>query len=160
MKYYDKEMWYHLQELNKEGRIFMNRNFIQHGDVSVLKHCLAVTACSIRIAKFVPVKVNRRALIRGALLHDYFLYDWHTPNEGHDWHGFTHPKTALRNAKEDYKLSTIEEDIIKKHMFPLTPCPPMTREAWIVCLADKICASKETIRGFKIRREEKKRSLS
>ena len=30
-------------------------------------------------------------------------------------------------------------------MFPLTFVPPMRREAWLVCLADKICATKETL---------------
>ena len=25
-------------------------------------------------------------------------------------------------------------------MFPLTPVPPTCTEAWIVCIADKICA--------------------
>ena len=28
-------------------------------------------------------------------------------------------------------------------MFPLTPLPPRSREAWLVCLADKLCAVQE-----------------
>lgn len=32
-------------------------------------------------------------------------------------------------------------------MFPLVPVPPTCREAWIVCLADKWCALRETIAG-------------
>ena len=31
--------------------------------------------------------------------------------------------------------------------FPLVPVPPTCREAWIVCLADKWCALRETIAG-------------
>ena len=82
------------------------------------------------------------------MLHDYFLYDWHDKANGHHWHGFTHSGTALHNASEDWKLTPVEREIIKKHMFPLTPIPPTCREAWLVCLADKICAAKETTGGI------------
>ena len=30
-------------------------------------------------------------------------------------------------------------------MFPLTPVPPAYRESYLVCLADKICSSYETL---------------
>ena len=43
------------------------------------------------------------------------------------------------------RINRIEEDMIKHHMFPLTPCPPKYREGWLLCLADKICATRETI---------------
>lgn len=100
---------------------------------------------SVRIADSIPIKVDERAMIRGALLHDYFLYDWHEKDGNHRLHGFSHPYTALRNAREDYVLEEIEENIILRHMFPLTPIPPTCREAWIVCAADKYCALGETL---------------
>ena len=37
-----------------------------------------------------------------------------------DYIGFTHPYTAANNAKNDYGIGPIEEDIIVHHMFPLT----------------------------------------
>ena len=98
--------------------------------------------------------VNRRELIRGALLHDYFLYDWHEKNAGHRFHGFIHAGRALQNARKDFKLTIREENIILRHMFPLNVVPPMCKEAWLVCLADKICASKETVAG-RIHRKRK-----
>ena len=52
---------------------------------------------------------------------------------------------AMRNACEDYELTEREKNIILRHMFPLTVVPPACREAWIVCLADKICAVLETL---------------
>ena len=88
--------------------------------------------------------MNEKALVKGALLHDYFLYDWHEKRKGHHFHGFTHPGTALKNAEKEYELGDIERNIISRHMFPLTVVPPMCREAWLVCLADKYCAVKET----------------
>ena len=43
-------------------------------------------------------------------------------------------------------MNDIEKDIIAKHMFPLTPFPPMHREGFIVSLADKWCALAETFK--------------
>ena len=148
MSRYKKEIVKHLSALMQEGPIEENKNYIQHGDVTVFDHCIAVAEYSCRIAEFLHLSVNRKVLIRGALLHDYFLYDWHDKANGHHWHGFTHPGTALHNASEDWKLTPVEREIIKKHMFPLTPIPPTCREAWLVCLADKICAAKETTGGI------------
>ncbi|MFQ9151359.1 MAG: hypothetical protein ACLR6B_07310 [Blautia sp.] len=51
----------------------------------------------------------------------------------------------MKNAEEIFDLSVVEKDIIKRHMFPLTPVPPAYRESYLVCLADKICSSYETI---------------
>jgi len=127
--------------LEKEGRYTATRRCIQHGKVSVYAHCVSVADTACVLAETLHLRVNERALIRGALLHDYFLYDWHDKANGHHWHGFTHPGTALHNASEDWKLTPVEREIIKKHMFPLTPIPPTCREAWLVCLADKICAA-------------------
>ena len=87
---------------------------------------------------------NMDALVIGALLHDYFLYDWHD-GEGRHLHGFTHPECAYKNAEKDYTLSPRVKNIIVRHMFPLTPIPPTCTEAWIVCIADKICAIEETL---------------
>ncbi|MCD8018619.1 MAG: hypothetical protein LUF92_03280 [Clostridiales bacterium] len=55
-------------------------------------------------------------------------------------HGYRHPMIAADNAKQDYGINDIEENIIKRHMFPLTPIPPKYKEARIVCIADKYCA--------------------
>ena len=148
MSRYKKEIVKHLSALMQEGPIEENKNYIQHGDVTVFDHCIAVAEYSCRIAEFLHLSVNRKVLIRGALLHDYFLYDWHDNANGPHWHGITHPGTALHTASEDWKLTPVERELIKKHMFPLTPIPPTCREAWLVCLADKICAAKETTGGI------------
>lgn len=112
--------------------------FVQHGRTSCLLHSVAVAYYSERLAQTLGVKYRENDLLCGALLHDYFLYDWHTA--GNRIHGFTHPKTALRNAERDFKLSRVERDIIRKHMFPLTLLPPACRESLFVCLVDKACS--------------------
>ena len=124
------------RELESHGRFGLTRGFIQHGDVSVYEHVVSVARASAAAGASLErmgVRVDRPSLIRGALLHDYFLYDWHDP------------AAALARALEDFELTERERNIIARHMFPLVPIPPTCREAWIVCMADKACALHETI---------------
>ncbi len=132
-----------------ESENFQNtRHYIQHGSIPVRRHCIDVARQSIAISKFLGITCNERDLIRGALLHDYFLYDWHdkTRKNYQRLHGFYHPGIALKNASMEYRLTLREKDIIKKHMWPLTVVPPLCREAWIVTTADKYCSLLETLR--------------
>ena len=121
------------------------RKAIQHGNVSVRRHAINVARYSLLINEKLGIKCNKRDLIRGALLHDYFLYDWHDKDHISPLrlHGFFHPGIALRNAEKEYRLSTKEKDIIRKHMWPLTIVPPKCREAWVVSMADKYCSIME-----------------
>lgn len=137
-----------LKELNRQGRLQEEKLAKQHGSTSVYQHSINVAYLSLWLAGRLPLRTDRRALVRGALLHDYFLYDWHKKDDGHRWHGFRHGKTAARNAKRDYRLNRLEEYIIARHMFPLTVLPPKSKEGWMVCLADKWCAAEETVRRF------------
>lgn len=134
--------------LERDGRLGQCRDFIQHGDVSVYDHVVSVAEQSCRMADALArlgLRVDLDSLVRGALLHDYFLYDWHDPDPSHRLHGFRHPFFALANAERDFDLTPRERNVIVRHMFPLVPVPPTCREAWIVCVADKACALRETI---------------
>ena len=122
------------------------KQFIQHGNTSTYDHSLCVTYISLWMAERSRHKVDMKSITRGALLHDYFLYDWHEKNEYHNLHGYTHASRSLANAKRDFKLNKIEEEIIYCHMFPLNISRvPLSREARIVCVADKLCAGAETL---------------
>ena len=108
------------------------KQHVQHGTMTVNSHCMDVAKCSLYLSEKLAklhIHCNRRELIRGALLHDYFLYDWHDKEhvQIHNLHGFYHPGIALRNASAEYRLTPRERDIIKKHMWPLTVVPPMCR---------------------------------
>lgn len=122
------------------------QQFIQHGDVSVFVHSLSVALMALYICRRFHIRVNEKSMTRGALLHDYFLYDWHEKAKWHKWHGFHHATTAAVNAERDFHVSDLEADIIRRHMFPLNIRRiPRSREGAIVCLADKICATRETL---------------
>lgn len=127
------------------------REHIQHGTVTVNAHCINVAKHSLMLADKLKVRINQRELIRGALLHDYFLYDWHDKDHINPLrlHGFFHPGRALQNATRDFELTEREKDIIRKHMWPMTVIPPMCREAWIVTAADKWVSLLETLRIHK-----------
>lgn len=143
-----------LAEVCRNSRLLSSNQFIQHGTTSVFRHSVAVAYVSFYIARKYHIRVKEKALIRGALLHDYFLYDWHEKDASHKWHGFYHAGKALQNAMEDFELSDIEQNTIERHMFPLNPIPPRYREAWIVCIADKICSGGETAGGLYKRIDE------
>ncbi len=132
------------KKLEKSGRICMTKQYCQHGDCSVFEHCANVAYVSCMLFRQMHIDADFDALITGALLHDYFLYDWHNRQTCHPAHAVYHPTLALHNARKDYQLTPKEEDIILHHMFPLTVLPPKSREAWMVCLADKLCAMTET----------------
>ena len=125
----------------------MKKN-IQHGDVSVVQHIFSVSYLSYRVSR--RLGLNHIIAARGALLHDLFYYDWHDPDPSHRLHGFYHPGFALENAKalsekQGVELTEIEQNIIKRHMFPLTVIPPKYKESFVVCLVDKYVAAKEVI---------------
>ncbi len=136
----------HVRNLSRNGRLQSSRNFIQHGSTSVYEHSIRVAYYSLSLAQRLHLDRHREELIRGALLHDYFLYDWHEKDRSHNLHGFRHPFTALRNAETDFVLSRRERNIILRHMFPLIPLPPSCLEGWIVCMVDKGCSVYEVFK--------------
>ena len=106
------------------------KQYVQHGDVSTYEHCLMVCLYAYMYAKKLKLKINIEALVKGALLHDFFLYD----------------VTAERNARNTFSLTVKERGIIINHMWPLTLTRlPRSKEAWLVCWADKYCSLKETL---------------
>ncbi len=145
----------HLAEISREGRDILasdemqsTRRFVQHGRVSVYEHSLKVTDMCLTLADVLRIQTDRRSLIRGALLHDFFLYDWHADEKWHRLHGYTHASHALSNAMARFTLNRRERDMIYSHMFPLNLTHvPHFRESVLLCTADKIVSTAETVRG-------------
>ncbi|MBW3087249.1 HD domain-containing protein [Bifidobacterium sp. 82T24] len=128
-------------------RMRIEKHCYQHGAVTTFEHSVRVACLAVYFADRLHLWrfVDLRSLVRAALLHDYFLYDWHHDDGGtHRLHGFTHPRRALTNALEDFDLNPVERDSILRHMFPLTPIPPRYVEGYLVTMADKISATRET----------------
>lgn len=123
--------------------------FVQHGCTSTMEHSIDVSYTTYLVCK--KLGLNYKSAARAALLHDFYLYDWHRPTKetGAFLHGFTHPYRAAKNAKEYFNITNKEASMIKTHMFPLTPIPPLSREGWVLTMADKSTSINEIIANMK-----------
>ena len=144
-----------VHELGKEilasDNMKREKRFIQHANVSTYEHSIGVATMSLTLAAIVRVKVDKVSLVRGALLHDFFLYDWHDKTAMPKAHAYLHPLIAFDNAKKEFRLNAIEKNIIQAHMFPLSIVMPKYKESWIVVMADKICAMNEIVSNLKLK---------
>ncbi|MBN2159030.1 MAG: hypothetical protein JW807_06515 [Spirochaetes bacterium] len=138
---------------------FMKLKQFHHHNSSIYEHAREVAYLAYRIAKF--LKLDYRSAARGALLHDFFLYDWRNhdePDLARDrYHGIEHPKIALANAEKNFVLNDIERDSIVKHMWPLTLMPPRYKESYVVTFADKYVSSREFVDEIKKQRDQMKK---
>ncbi len=149
MKSTDEEMHdfvTQVRDLLQLEQVHEMKKYIQHGKTTTYTHCMVVAYYSYIISLRLPIKMDNKSVARGALLHDFYLYDWHIPDISHKLHGFVHPGFALTNAIKYFTLNSLEEDIIEKHMWPLTINKvPRSKEALIVCIVDKLCSLAETL---------------
>jgi len=128
----------------QRGELWKTDSIKQHGKTTRFSHCVSVAYYSLMIAARLKIPFNAKSLVTGGLLHDYYLYDWREMRITHLKNSYIHPKVAAHNAVRDYAVSELEENIIARHMFPITPIPPKHWEGLIVCVTDKICGLAET----------------
>ncbi len=124
-----------VREILEHETFLSMRDYRHHGNINCLQHSLQVASRAYHMTRL-GTGIDVISTVRAALLHDFYLYDWHTDSPG--LHGFKHPYIALANAQKLFDLNAIERDAIKRHMWPLTPIPPRYRESYIVTIADKL----------------------
>lgn len=135
-----------LNGLETTKEVSLMKRYIQHGSISTYDHVISVVRLSFYFNRRFHLGAVDSELVRGAFLHDFYLYDWHENGYLGRFHGLHHPAIALENAEKRFSLTNVERNIIASHMWPLTLFTiPKCRAAIIVCLADKICSSYETI---------------
>ncbi len=142
----DSENWQNFLEV--AGDIYNSpqlqklENFEQHLKINRLQHIRSVAFLSFMVSR--KLNLNFKETARAATMHDLFYYDWREDDLSHKLHGLRHPKFALKNAF--YLCGTLtkkEQDIIKRHMWPLTITPPKYPESYVVTMMDKYCAAIE-----------------
>ena len=122
------------------------KKYPHHGDTSCYKHCMRVAYFNYIICK--KLHLDAKSAARAGMLHDLFLYDWHTHarETGERLHGFTHAEKAYKNAGKIFRLNRVERDVIRNHMWPVTlRSVPRTREGWMIVLTDKYSGLLETL---------------
>lgn len=138
------------KDIIRNKSMLSSRRNVQHGNVSVFTHSIMVARYAYAFNRHYNLGCDPRTLIRGALLHDFFLYDWHKiPPEAakEGLHGFHHPMIAARNARRQFAISPKEYSVIVTHMWPLTfTRVPFNKESWLVCMVDKYCSLMETLK--------------
>ena len=133
-----------MRELEQDPHVRQLKKYRQHRGNTTFSHCRDVAETSFRMAQRLGWRVDEKALARGAMLHDYHLYTRQSRKVNPCRHLLEHPKLALRNAERVFSLDPKERNIIRSHMWPLTLLtPPRSREAFLVTLADKLCALRE-----------------
>lgn len=146
----DKEYIEIISELLKNEKVLKMKQYRQHHNISCFDHCLFVSYNTYLICK--KHKLDYISAARAGLLHDLFLYDWRKRENGRKGlHAFTHPKEALRQALTITELNDKEQDIMKNHMWPVTPKFPRYKETYIITLVDKYSAVAEALIGKKIK---------
>lgn len=135
-------------DLSVHNNVSEMKNYRQHYDTNCYEHCKHVAYYTYILCK--KYNLDYKSGVRAAMLHDLFLYDWRKKSEKCPrLHGFRHPRISLNNANKLFELNAKEQDMILKHMWPLTVKLPKYKESYIVTLADKMATYSETKEHYK-----------
>lgn len=82
------------------------------------------------------------------MLHDLSLYDdWNDERSNSNLNGKEYSDIPCDNTGKYLDAPIKEQETIRSHMWPLRIKQiPKSKEAWIICIADKYCAIIETFR--------------
>ena len=137
-----------IKDIKENETVNLMKNYRQHFNTSCYEHCYNASYYCFLIAK--KLHWDYISVTRAAMLHDLFLYDWRKrENNRKGLHAFTHGNTACQNACKLFNLTEKEQNIIKRHMFPVTLIPPKSKEGLLLTLIDKYCGLIEIKSEFK-----------
>ena len=152
------ELEEYYQSLLNDERLLRLKDIQMHRGSNCYIHSFTVAKIAFNRVKN-KKGYNFKNLLLGAVLHDYYLYDWRVDHSKLKGHGKRHPIIAEANAKRDFDISPEVSEIIKCHMWPLTPkLFPKSKEAKLINYIDDVVATREglTSRRFKKKHLQKK----
>lgn len=145
------------QSFLHDERILKMKKISMHRGSNCFIHSFKVAKLAIKRA-LRHHKGNLYTILVGAILHDYYLYDWREDRSKMRHHMGSHPYTAAENAQRDFKVYDKIKEAIRSHMWPVNIADyPRTKEARIISNADKTIYLREIFcsKRFKHRREER-----
>ena len=132
-----------LRDLESDQHVQQMKNYTQHGKVSTYEHCERVARLSFELNRKLHLHAKVPTLIKGAMLHDFYLYDRPSDAPIAGRHSDIHPQIALANAEKYFAVNDVMRDVIENHMWPTGCERPKTEEGFIITLTDKYCAALE-----------------
>lgn len=146
------------QTFLNDPKILKMKEISMHRGSNCYEHSFKVAKHAIRMALRRRKSLDLEAILIGAILHDYYLYDWRKDRSKLKKHGSKHPYYAAENATRDFGISPKIRKIIETHMWPFNFRNfPNSTEAIIVMVADNHIATREafTSKRFKSKRRDK-----
>ena len=97
-----REFFEEIRDIARHPVVKRMKKYKHHGKTSCYRHCLNVAYYNYWLCRL--FRLDARSAARAGMLHDLFLYDWHThaAQTGNHFHGLTHPGTAYRNARKNF----------------------------------------------------------
>ncbi len=124
-----------VKDINNNEEFLKINNEAHHG-ISRYTHSVRVAKVTYIVTKFLHLDYNKAT--RAALIHDFFTNEEVGNDIDSSKRMCKHPQIAATNAKREFGIGALEENIISSHMFPLTPTQlPKYPESFVVSCADK-----------------------
>jgi uncharacterized protein len=139
------EYYLYVADILENTTVQTLKNYRHHVATTRFQHCVNVSYHNYLICRFFHLDAASAA--RAGLLHDLYYYDTkdyrHSKCKTEQSHNAHHPNVALHNACALFPVNAIEEDMIVKHMWPLTKERPRCKEGYVIVIVDKYCAAME-----------------
>ena len=135
-----------VQDIIDNQRFNKLKKELHHG-ITRYDHSMRVAKWTYKLCNLFKMK-NKEAVTRASLLHDFYINEDLISENGASKLG-EHPSVALENSKKYFKISNMQADIIKTHMFPCNFDIPKYKESWLVSGVDKVIGTYEMLR-FKV----------
>lgn len=130
----------HIADLLDLHEVQALKEFRHHIVTTRFQHSLNVSYYNYILCKL--FRLDARSAARAGLLHDLYFYDTKTFTQSKCAirHSHYHPMVALDNAQQLLPMNAREQDMIVKHMWPVTLQRPKYAETYILTMVDKYCA--------------------